>query len=266
MGAWRVVETLARTGGFGIQVTRRRLLETFQHFLDVVEDVDAVRPGGKGFVSSVRVRLLHASVRRRLMKLEGERPGYFDMEGWGVPINDLHCIGTVCVYSAALIWMALPRQGIFLSERQKADYLALWRWIGHLLGTPVDWMATPSRAKAMMESVMVSEVEPSPNSRILANNILTAETGVPPLFARREYLAALAYRLNGRHLAGALGIERPGLYWRGLGWVQCVVLMGVGYAYPWMSEKQKRRKHEVCSKCFLAFKRGGNVICGKDRY
>lgn len=247
MGAWRVVETLARTGGFGIQVTRRRLLETLQHFLECIQDLDSVKPGGKGFVSSVRVRLLHAAVRRRLMQLERERPGYYDMKNCGIPINDLHCIGTVSVYSTSIVYMALPRQGIFLSEGQIADYLALWRWIGYLLGTPVDWMSTPASAKAMMESVMAFEMAPSRNSQILANNILTAEAHVPPLYTSRKYLAAQAYRLNGNDLAGALGIDKPGLFYRGLVWMQCLVLLCLSCSYPWLSTSRRERRHRVCS-------------------
>ncbi|CAM1509938.1 Fc.00g002730.m01.CDS01 [Cosmosporella sp. VM-42] len=242
MGAWRVVETLSRTGGFGVRVTRRRLLETLQHFMEVTEDLDAIKPGGKGFESSVRVRLLHAAVRRRLMQLEHDKPGYFDIEKWGVPINDLHSIGTVSVYSVAIVYMALPRQGIFLSKQQTADYFALWRYVGYLLGTPVDWMATPAQAKVMMESVMTAEIQPSSNSKILANNILTAEARVPPLNAPREYLAAQAYRLNGTDLASALGIERPNLYYRALVWVQCVVLMLLSYSYPWLTVQAQRRQ------------------------
>lgn len=245
MGAWRVVETLARTGGFGVNVTRRRLLETLQHFMEVVDDLDAIKPGGKGFVSTVRVRLLHAAVRRRLMQLEQERPGYFDMETWGVPINDLHQIGTVSVYSVAIVFMALPRQGIFLTRQQIADYLALWRYVGYLLGTPVDWMATPEQAKMMMESVMTAEIQPSENSKILANNILTAEARVPPLYASREYLAAQAYRLNGTDLAGALGIDKPSLYYRALVWVQCIFLIALSYSYPWLPVRMQRRRASV---------------------
>ncbi|KPM40392.1 hypothetical protein AK830_g6189 [Neonectria ditissima] len=250
MGAWRVVETLSRTGGFGVKVTRRRLLETLQHFMEVTENLDAIKPGGKGFISSVRVRLLHASVRRHLMQLEREKPGYFDVDKWGVPINDLHCMGTISVYSVAIVYMALPRQGIYLTERQTADYFALWRWVGYLLGTPVDWMATPAEAKVMMESIMTSEMNPSHHSRILANNILTAEACIPPLYAPRELLVAQAYQLNGDHLAGALGIEKPRWRFRILVWVQCLVLMLMSYSYPWMPasvqqdrDRQDRRRH-----------------------
>ncbi|KAH6950515.1 hypothetical protein DER45DRAFT_636688 [Fusarium avenaceum] len=245
MGAYRVVETLSRTGGFGVNVTRRRLLETLQHFMEVIEDIDAIKPGGKGYVSSVRVRLLHASVRRRLMQLEHENPGYFDMEKWGVPINDMHSIGTISVYSVAIVYLALPRQGVHLSDQQTADYFALWRYVGYLLGTPVDWMATPEQAKVLWESIAVSEIAPSKNSQILANNILTAEARVPPLNLPREVLAAHAYRLNGDELASALGIDKPSLRFRAIVWLQCAFLFFLSYSYPWLpTHMQKRREQK----------------------
>ncbi|KAH8714354.1 hypothetical protein BGZ61DRAFT_530986 [Ilyonectria robusta] len=261
MGAWRVVETLSRTGGFGVHVTKRRLLETLQHFMEVTDNIDAIKPGGKGFTSSVRVRLLHGAVRRRLMQLEREKPGYFDVDKWGVPINDLHCMGTISVYSVAIIYMALPRQGVSLTEQQTADYLALWRWVGYLLGTPVDWMATPAQAKVMMESIMTSEMNPSHNSRILANNILTAEANVPPFYAPRELLVAQAYQLNGDDLASALGIEKPRWYYRIFVSVQCVVLMLLSYSYPWMpafaQREGDRRFRNIANHMILSKSLGG---------
>ncbi|KAM0404951.1 hypothetical protein ACHAQC_000013 [Fusarium culmorum] len=248
MGAYRVVETLSRTGGFGVNVTRRRLLETLQHLMEVVEDIDSIKPDGKGYISSVRVRLLHASVRRRLMQLEQQNPGYFDMEKWGVPINDLHTIGTIAVYSVAIVFVALPRQGIYLNQQQTADYLALWRYVGYLLGAPTDWMATPEQAKVLWESIAVSEVAPSENSRILANNILTAEARAPPLHLPREVLAANAYRLNGDQLAGALGIEKPDWRFRAIVWLQSVFFFLLSYSYPWLpthmqKERERKFKH-----------------------
>lgn len=138
MAGWRVVETLARTGGFGARVAKRRLLETFQHILQVTKDLDSVRPGGEGFESSIRVRLLHASVRRKITALARERPDYFDLAEWGAPINDLDSIGTVLSFSAALVWIGLPRQGIYLREQEIVDYHALWRWVAYLLGTPAE--------------------------------------------------------------------------------------------------------------------------------
>jgi hypothetical protein len=244
MAAWRVVETLSKTGGFGVQVTRRRLLETLQHFLEVNEDIEAVKPGGRGFASSVRVRLLHAMVRRRIMRLAAETPSYFDTEALGAPINDLHQMGTISVYSTAVLFVALPAQGVRLSERQTADYLALWRWVGHVMGTPVDYMASPQTAKAMLESIMCSEFDPSINSQIIANNILSAEADMPPYRLPRGFLCAQAHRLIGSTQAIALGIEMPSLRNRLFVELQSVFLWLYALPYPILPAAGKEARRQ----------------------
>lgn len=169
------------------------------------------------------------------------------MEELGVPINDLHCIGTISAYSTAILYMAFPRLGIELSDGEVDDYIALWRWVGYLLGTPVDWMADRATAKATMESVMKTELHPSTNTEILVNNVLTAMSNVPPLYTSRELLAAQAYRMNGDHFAGALGIEKPSWPWRLMVWFQCVLLLFFSYSYPWLPEAMQNRRDEVRS-------------------
>ncbi|GKT56955.1 tat pathway signal sequence [Colletotrichum tofieldiae] len=230
MGGRRVVETLARTGGFGVKVTRRRLLETFQHILQVTRDLASVQPGGDGFASSLRVRLLHAAVRRRILALAAERPSYYDVRAWGVPVNDLDSIGTISTFSATLLWIGLPRQGIYPTHAEKADYLALWRWVAFVMGTPTEAFASVSRARAMMESLLASEIEPSDTSRVLANNVLTGLCNQPPSHVSREFLAAETYWLNGPRLARALAVERPPFYYSLLIVGQCIFFMAMCYA------------------------------------
>lgn len=264
MAGWRVVETLARTGGFDARVAKRRLLETFQHILQVTRSLDGLRPdkggGGEGFKSSVRVRLLHAAVRRRILALAQQRPGYFDVEEYGVPINDLDSIGTILSFSAALIWIGFPRQGIWLREQEILDYTALWRYVAYLLGTPgtsspafspsqENWtsscLADYRLSKIFFESLVVAELKPSPMSGVLANNILTGLSNQPPTNASREFLCAEAWWLNGQDLSEALGIEKPRLWYRMLVAGQCLYFMCVCYLYraipSWDKEKNEVR-------------------------
>lgn len=232
MAGWRVVETLARTGGFDARVAKRRLLETFQHILQVTTSPESLRAGGEGFASSVRVRLLHASVRRRILSLARDRPEYFDVGAWGVPVNDHDSIGTILTFSAALIWIGLPRQGIFLGRQEIVDYTALWRYVAYLLGTPTEpWLADHRRSKVFFESLIVAELRPSPMSGTLANNILTGLSNQPPTNASREFLCAEAWWLNGRELSLALGIQKPRLWYRLLVAGQCLYFMCVCYLY-----------------------------------
>lgn len=232
MAGWRVVETLSRTGGFDARVAKRRLLETFQHILQVTKSPESLRSGGEGFVSSLRVRLLHASVRRRILSLARDKLEYFDVEACGVPVNDLDSIGTILSFSAALIWIGLPRQGIFLREQEIVDYTALWRYVAYLLGTPTEpWLVDHRRSKVFFESLIVAELRPSQMSRTLANNILTGLSNQPPTNANREFLCAEAWWLNGWELSRALGIERPRLWYKLLVAGQCLYFMGMCYLF-----------------------------------
>jgi hypothetical protein len=124
MATRRVVETLGRTGGFSVRQSRRRLLETFQHILQSTESLQAIQPGGTGFNSTLRVRLLHTAVRRRIMALAERKEGYYSIEEYGIPINDLDSAGTISTFSALLMYIGLPRQGIFLTTQEQDDYLS----------------------------------------------------------------------------------------------------------------------------------------------
>jgi len=121
MGAGRITEVLARTGGFSTKVAKHRLYETTQHILQVTRSLESIKPGGAGQQSSVRVRLLHAAVRRRIMKLAAEKPSYYSVEESGIPINDLDSIGTISTFSSTLIWLGFPRQGIFLRKQETEE-------------------------------------------------------------------------------------------------------------------------------------------------
>ncbi|KAL2024272.1 hypothetical protein VTK56DRAFT_8754 [Thermocarpiscus australiensis] len=278
MASARVVETLTRTGGFGAHVARRRLLETFRHVLAVTHSVDALRPpGGQGFAATVRVRLLHASVRRRILlnlttttarDRQKHHPGcccccccssYYDVARYGVPINDLHSLATALAFSAALVWIGLPRQGIRLREHEIADYLALWRYVAHLLGAPTSPLRTPRAARAAMESLLVAETtNPSRTSQVLANNMLSALAGQPPTYPSRDFLRTEARWLNGAELADALGLVAPRpaaaaawyrcWYYAALVAGQCLFFMVVCYArrsVPAWDEAGIRRARRV---------------------
>ncbi|PGH34691.1 hypothetical protein GX50_02479 [[Emmonsia] crescens] len=222
MGAGRIVETLARTGGFSSKVARHRMFETSQFVLQVTMSLKDIQPGGDGFASAVRVRLLHAAVRARILNLAQTRPEYYSVEKLGVPVNDLDCIGTIGSFSTLLVWLSLPRQGIFLREQEINDYIALWRLVAYYLGTPTEPFETPQKARSMLESILVHEVKPTEMSKILANNIITSLENTPPAWGSRGFLEAITRWLNGKELSDELGIGKPGYYYFGLVFGYCL--------------------------------------------
>ncbi|EHY57665.1 hypothetical protein HRR90_002259 [Exophiala dermatitidis] len=241
MGANRVVEVLARTGGFSVKVARHRLFETTQHILECTRSLESIKPGGAGFASSLRVRLLHAAVRQRIMKLAKTRPEYYSVEKWGIPINDLDCIATIGTFSATIIWLSLPRQGIWLREQEILDYIALWRLIAHYMGTPTEWFETPERAKAMMESLLMNEINPTETSKILAANIIRCLEAQPPTYASRSFLEVNARWLNGNELCDALGLGRPSVWYWALMTGQCIFFMSMCYLYRSIPALDRRK-------------------------
>lgn len=250
MGAARVVETLARTGGFSTKVARGRLFETTQHILQCTKSLESIQPGGEGFASTIRVRLLHAAVRNRILKLAESRPDYYNLKEWGVPINDLDSIATIDTFSASLVWLSLPRQGIFLREQEIVDYIALWRYIAYVIGAPTEgFFENPTQAKRIFESLLYFEIEPSATSQVLANNIIKCLQDQPPGYASADLLIAGARWLNGNKLGDALGLPRPSLYYWFLMAGQCIFFCFWCYIYRAIPSWD-RKKIEMLRKIF----------------
>jgi len=248
MGANRVVEVLARTGGFGVKVARHRLFETTQHILECTRSLPDIQPGGSGFASTLRVRLLHASVRQRILKLTQTRPTYYSVTDYGIPINDLDSIATIGTFSATIIWLSLPRQGIYLRPQEITDYLALWRLIAFYIGTPHEPFSNPTSAKSIMESLLMNEINPSQLSQTLANNVIRCLENQPPTYASRSFLEASARWLNGNELSDALGLGRPSYYYTCLVAGQCLFFMALCYSYrsiPYFDRAQVARVKRI---------------------
>ncbi|KAL6717476.1 hypothetical protein ACLMJK_005391 [Lecanora helva] len=259
MGAARVVETLARTGGFSAKVARHRLFETTQHILQCTQSLASIQPGGAGFQSSIRVRLLHAAVRQRIMRLARERPEYYSVEKYGIPINDLDSIATIGTFSATLIWLSLPRQGIWMTRQEVVDYIALWRYIAYLVGSPTEPFETPEKAKKVMEVLLLYEIHPTETSKILAKNIITSLSAQPPSFASVEFLEVTSRFLNGNELSDALGLGRPGFYYWALSVGQALFFMFICYTYrsiPYLDRRKITALRKIFWKVIVENKHG----------
>ncbi|KFZ13387.1 hypothetical protein V502_06637 [Pseudogymnoascus sp. VKM F-4520 (FW-2644)] len=252
MAAARIVETLARTGGFAPRVARNRMLETTQFVLQVTNCLKSVQPGGDGHVSAIRVRLLHAMVRNKILAMAKEREDYYNVEEFGTPINDIDSIGTISTFSAQLIWIALPAQGIYMREQEIEDYVALWRLVAYYMGTPTDPLRTPASTKAIMESILEADLKPSNSSKVLAANIIQALADKAPTYPSADYLRAQARWLNGSKLADALEIPKSSYLSITLVLVQCLVICASSYTYRsipmldrWKVEYMRRRLYHV---------------------
>lgn len=214
---------------------RKRLLETLQFILQISESVDAMKPGGVGNISSIRVRLLHAYLRTLICTRER-----YDTGRYGVPINDLDSAATISSFSSIIIWLGLPRQGIWLRKQEIDDYLALWRLVAYYLGVPDEPFASQQTARALMESLLVSELDPTNTGRFLARNILNGLENRAPAHASMGFMEAMVRQLNGKQLSDGLHIPQPKLYYRVLIYGYCFFVMALAYGTRWFPKLDQR--------------------------
>lgn len=251
MGSVRAVETLTRTSGFSVKNARKRVYETAQFILQTSRSLEAMRPHGEGVNACLRVRLLHAAVRQRIRRLAQSHPTYFDEARWGVPINDLDSIGTICSFSSSLIFDALPRQGIFMLPAEIDDLTALWRLIAFYMGTPTEHLATATKSKAVMETLLATEVEPTDTGRMLAQNIITSLVNDPPAYLSEDFIIAETRWLVGNRLGDALHLRRISLYYRLLVLGQCLFFGTMCYTYRYVLPQSWDRRRIQRTREFL---------------
>ncbi len=107
----------------------RRLQQNNRHMLEIFMPGGLDRQGD-GFKLSVRIRLVHAQIRRLLNQSDD-----WDMEAWGVPISAAHTGFAISAFSARLLYHA-RRLGARFTDEERASFMQIWRRSGYLMGIP----------------------------------------------------------------------------------------------------------------------------------
>jgi hypothetical protein len=107
----------------------RRLRQNNRHMIEIFMPSGLEREGD-GWKLSVRIRLVHAQVRR-LLKNSID----WDNEEWGVPISAAHVGYSIAAFSARLL-MHMESLGAKFSDEERESFLAVWCYSGYLMGIP----------------------------------------------------------------------------------------------------------------------------------
>ncbi|MEM8639912.1 MAG: oxygenase MpaB family protein [Cyanobacteria bacterium P01_G01_bin.54] len=155
-----------------VERAARRLAET-SAFVRLNSEPGGLQRFGEGFKTSIKVRLMHAQVRRLLL-----RSGRWQAEAWGLPINQAHMAGTALTISAVVI-LKLQRLGFRFSPQEVDDVLHLWRYSHYLSGVCDDLVCTNlSDAQRFGEMVMAIEGPPDADCKALVRALRNIS---PPL-------------------------------------------------------------------------------------
>jgi hypothetical protein len=125
-------KTLLRTGALE-KGSNKRFAETMQWAMDVISDESLV-PLGVGYQSTVRVRLIHALVRKHVAAMADWRS-----DEWGIPVNQTDMaatlVGALIAPTAGAIGMGM------LPPRADLDAIAhVTRHVGWLIGVQEEWL------------------------------------------------------------------------------------------------------------------------------
>ncbi|MBS7565266.1 DUF2236 domain-containing protein [Mucilaginibacter sp. Bleaf8] len=126
--------------------TARRLQETGDFVWNVMAP-DAFEPDGKGLVTLLKVRLMHAAVRYYTLQ-----SGKWD-KTWGLPVNQDDMAGTNLSFSLIVI-RGLRKLGIAISYQEQQAFMHIWNVIGYLSGIAPDLLPQNGKQAFDLEQVI----------------------------------------------------------------------------------------------------------------
>ncbi|KAI0223527.1 hypothetical protein L0F63_003843 [Massospora cicadina] len=184
----------------------KRMLETGMMVQDVMS-FKGLQVGAGGWRAAFKVRMMHAQARRHVLR----QPSYDRVEN-GIPINQEDLLSTLMVFSTVII-CSLRRLGVHISHQEQEDYIAVWRYVGYIMGVQdLHHFTTYNRSVILKESVMVHLLDPDESCAKLANNVIEACANRPPLFLSKASSAALTHLLLGHEWASQLGLPHSKLH------------------------------------------------------
>ncbi len=189
----------------------QRLKDTARYVF-AVSQPDGLSRFSEGFAMTVRVRLIHAQVRRLLLE-----SGQWHWEDWGAPINQCHMAGTNLMFSVGVL-DGLSRLGYRFKRVEREALIHLWRYAGYLLGVEHELqIADEFEGHRLLDLMFAFEPQPDDDSRALVDALMqTSFTYVGNFKAARWCSVNLCYGISrgliGDEQAAALGF--PKTNWR----------------------------------------------------
>jgi ER-bound oxygenase mpaB/B'/Rubber oxygenase, catalytic domain len=233
----KIAQVLQRTAYLAPPSNRvpERLLDTGAFVAYCLTSPDALQPHQSGWAAAMRVRVLHAKVRHALMQ-----GGKWDVSEYGIPINQEDTGGTLLAFAVnPLNGAEYILGGRSLCDQDKLDYLALWRYIGWIMGVSVEFdPCGPGKvndpihnSNAILSSVVLHLMHPDESSCKLAKHLLSMGSKTTGLFF--YFRAYMLRRFIGDPLADALEMPmHPHWLVRLFLWLVSTVLLVFTTLYP----------------------------------
>jgi len=205
-------KTLLRTGALE-KGSNKRFAETMQWAMDVISEGGLERLG-VGYRSTIRVRLIHAFVRRHV----GAMPDWRSDE-WGLPVNQTDMaatlVGAIIAPPAGAIGM-----GVLPSPAELDGIAHLTRYAGWLIGVQDEWLPRSFRdGIRVLYHTLAALAAPDESTKQLA-----VPMADDPMAWHYRTLPALRRRIaRAQHLSVTSGFLGP----------RAMRSLGLAYVPPW---------------------------------
>ncbi len=169
-----------------------RLGQNNRHMMEIFLPGGMYRHGD-GWKLSLRIRIVHARLRRLLNNSED-----WDKEAWGEPISAAHLGYAIAAFSARLL-KHMKTLGATYNKEEYDSFIAVWRYSGHIMGIPQTILFQDAdEALRLWEIALMCEADSPIESVVMAHSLINSA----PLIAgaiepqARRSLARYVYRLS----------------------------------------------------------------------
>lgn len=184
----------------------RRLRQNNRHMIETYYP-GGLQRGGDGWKISMRIRFIHARIRKLLAESEA-----WDHAAWGTPLSAAH-IGGISLYTFSIRQFEhAVSMGSEISQEELDSIVRIWRYGGYLLGTPETILFTDEpEARQLYKIGHLCEPPPDEDAIGMANAVFKALPVMAGLETEAEAksLQMFAYRLSraliGNKLADQFG-------------------------------------------------------------
>ena len=204
-----IAKSFHATGRVNSQFGPRRIRQNTRHFIEIMMPGGLDREG-EGWRLSVRIRLVHAQIRRLILDY-----GEWDEATFGAPIHAAHLGVAAANFSAGMLRHATAL-GASLSAEAREGFMHAWRYASWLTGIPERLLfeGNEEKTRELWRTARAIEPPPGEESLVIATALFDA---LPRIAGKREgkefdqvrtHAARVTRALIGRKTADRLELAR----------------------------------------------------------
>ncbi len=146
----------------------RRLRQNNRHMIEIFMP-GGLKRDGDGWKLSVRIRIVHAQLRRLLWNSDE-----WDYAAWGLPLSSAHLGFAITSFSARLL-DHMKNLGADYTDEERKSFMSVWRYTGHLMGIPPSILYRDEEdARHLRRIGAMCEPPPAEESIAMANSLVNS--------------------------------------------------------------------------------------------